>query len=232
VLYAGNYYYPAGARIHFNENEMVRSGTYDGVPLYERTTIEPFSVVYVPLPGKMMRPYERRREGQLAGTVGSITPSFPVATSRDQAADAAAPPPMLEGAAPPMLGTPLVLDDAAPRTMHMADASGRDLPIETGKPGAVTREMMTAPAGGASTPVEAAPLPRRPESPNAIFIEYDNARWFSSGPAAPLDTTRLTRIGESHGFPVYRARRGNRSTIYMPIAEGMDVVAPFTKRNR
>jgi hypothetical protein len=83
VMFAGNIYYPAGAPIHFNGNEMVRSGTYQGVPLYSRTTIEPYSLVFVPLAGRVMQPYERRRDGDLAGTVGSTTPSFPVATSRD-----------------------------------------------------------------------------------------------------------------------------------------------------
>ena len=70
ITYAGNLYYPAGAQVFFNPNEMVRSGFHMGVPLYTRTTIEPFSVVYVPLAGGRMQPYERPRAGELAGTSG------------------------------------------------------------------------------------------------------------------------------------------------------------------
>ena len=47
---------------------MVRSGTYGNVPIYVRTTQEPGSIIYVPLAGGLMRPYERPRSGDLAGT--------------------------------------------------------------------------------------------------------------------------------------------------------------------
>ena len=48
VMFAGNPYYPAGPSMHFLPNEMVLSGFFRGVPLYTRTTIEPYSVVLVP----------------------------------------------------------------------------------------------------------------------------------------------------------------------------------------
>jgi hypothetical protein len=70
-------YYPAGARVFFNGNTMVRTAHYNGVPLYADTTIEPFSIVYVPIGRGIMQPYERPRRGELAGTTGSRTPSFP-----------------------------------------------------------------------------------------------------------------------------------------------------------
>src|SRR5436190_24222179 len=56
-VYSGGLYYPSGALIHFLPNEMVRSGMYRGVPLYSRTTIQPFSVVFVPIAGGLMQPY-------------------------------------------------------------------------------------------------------------------------------------------------------------------------------
>lgn len=56
VMFAGNIYYPAGAATHFNANEMIRSGSYRGIPLYTRTTIEPYSVVFVPIAGGLMQP--------------------------------------------------------------------------------------------------------------------------------------------------------------------------------
>src|SRR6476620_9244531 len=78
VIFAGEYYYPAGAAIHFLPYEMVPSGLFRGVPLYSRTTIEPNSVVFVPIGGGMMQPFERRRTGDLVGTTGSSAPSLPV----------------------------------------------------------------------------------------------------------------------------------------------------------
>jgi hypothetical protein len=78
LFHAGHFYYPAGPIVFFDGNVMVRTGHYEGIPLYSDTTIEPYSIVYVPVGGNRMKPYERRREGELAGTVGSRTPSFPV----------------------------------------------------------------------------------------------------------------------------------------------------------
>ena len=78
LQFAGDLYYPAGATVFFNGNTMVRSGNYNGVPLYTDTTIEPYSIVYVPIQRGLVRPYERLRQGPLAGTVASRTPSFPV----------------------------------------------------------------------------------------------------------------------------------------------------------
>jgi hypothetical protein len=85
ITHAGNIYYPAGAQLHFNANEMVRSGFFQGVPLYTRTTLEPYSIVFVPLSGGLMQPYERRRAGDIAGTVGSTAPSFPVVLPAEEA---------------------------------------------------------------------------------------------------------------------------------------------------
>src|SRR3954466_13805687 len=63
IFYAGAFYYPTGPTVFFDGFVMVRTGTYDGVPLYADTTLEPFSVVFVPLGGRVMRPYERLRTG-------------------------------------------------------------------------------------------------------------------------------------------------------------------------
>ena len=77
VFYAGDFYYAAGPTVFFDGNVMVRSGSYRGVPLYADSTLQPYSVIFVPIGGKVMRPYERKRAGELAGTVGSRMPSFP-----------------------------------------------------------------------------------------------------------------------------------------------------------
>ena len=78
IFYAGEFYYAAGPSVFFDGNVMKRTGQHRGVALYEDSTLEPYSIVYVPIGRNLMRPYERWRAGQLAGTVGSRTPSFPV----------------------------------------------------------------------------------------------------------------------------------------------------------
>src|SRR5690242_16675503 len=59
VQFAGDEYYAGGPAVFFNGNTMVRSGHFNGVPLYTDTTVEPYSIVYVPLSGGLMQPYER-----------------------------------------------------------------------------------------------------------------------------------------------------------------------------
>ena len=68
IQYAGELYYPAGAAVFFNGNSMVRTGHYNGVPLYADATRDPYSVVYVPIGRGQLQPYERLRRGDLAGT--------------------------------------------------------------------------------------------------------------------------------------------------------------------
>src|SRR5262245_1897618 len=83
IEYAGELYYPAGAPLHFNGNQMARTGHFNGVPLYADATRDPYSVVYVPIGGGQVKPYERRRRGDLAGSVGTTLPSFPIALLPD-----------------------------------------------------------------------------------------------------------------------------------------------------
>lgn len=77
VIVSGEFYYPAGPATFFNGNVMVRVGHYNGIPLYADTTLEPHSVVFIPVGRSQMQPYERPRAGDLAGTTGSRLPSFP-----------------------------------------------------------------------------------------------------------------------------------------------------------
>ena len=44
-----------------------------------------FGIIYVPIGGGLMQPYERPRTGDLAGTTGNRAPSSPVATSGPRA---------------------------------------------------------------------------------------------------------------------------------------------------
>ena len=80
VLHRGELYYPGGAQTFFDGNRMVLVGEFRGVPLYADPTIETGSMIYVPVSGKLLQPYERLRAGELAGTSGSRTPSYPPVT--------------------------------------------------------------------------------------------------------------------------------------------------------
>ncbi|HKB10230.1 MAG TPA: hypothetical protein VKD69_06240, partial [Vicinamibacterales bacterium] len=85
IVVGGLVYYPTRAFRMFDGLVMAQVGIFDRVPVYADTTLEPFSVVYVPTGGVRMREYERRREGELAGTTGSRTPSFPIAVATEAA---------------------------------------------------------------------------------------------------------------------------------------------------
>lgn len=227
VIFAGNLYYPAGAAIHFIADEMVRSGFYQGVPLYSRTTIEPYSVVFVPGGGGMMQPYERRRAGELAGTSGSSVPSFPIEIPSASAASTG----LIQAPAPPVVTSQPVVDESVALAAQLSEPR----PVDSR---GVARRLHPAPrvnsvavgtSGRVTDSRPAAPRIRRQAS-NGIFVEYDNARWFSSGPPESLDLRTLNRVGEWHGFPVYVAR-GGENTIYIPIAQGLDALAPYSKRH-
>ncbi len=75
VQFAGDLYYRAGPAVFFDGNVMVRAGYYNGVPLYMDATIEPFSVVLVPIRTGLMQPYRAnpaRRPGRHHGKPDAI----------------------------------------------------------------------------------------------------------------------------------------------------------------
>ena len=58
ILVNGLVYLPTDARVFFDGHVMVPIGVYEKVPVYADATLEPFSVVYVPVGRNLMRPYE------------------------------------------------------------------------------------------------------------------------------------------------------------------------------
>ncbi len=70
IPFAGGLYYPAGPNVYFNANTMVPTADYDGVTLYADTTLEPYSVVFVPIGDKLLRPYEPARPDTRVGRSG------------------------------------------------------------------------------------------------------------------------------------------------------------------
>jgi hypothetical protein len=220
ITYQGDYYYPAGPKVHFLPSEMVRTGHFRGIPLYARTTIEPYSIVFVPVAGGMMQPYERRRDGELAGTEGSTAPSFPIAPASESSLDEDTGPAQAPG--PPDFAGFAANDDERLSSV----------PQPTGTSGVPTTVETTPPTSSSRLPVAQRIRPRA-DSANGVFIQFENARWFSSGPPVAFDSSRLVSSGDMNGFPVYRDRTGTGSTIYVPVArDATALLAPYTKRDR
>jgi hypothetical protein len=215
IQFAGDIYDRAGAAVFFNGNTMVRSGHVNGVPLYTDTTLEPFSVVYVPLTRGLMQPYERPRQGTLAGTTGSRAPSFPVSINATSTPlpQAATPP-----SAPPVpIGAVGVY--APERTMPAAGTSWPS-PVGTGAFGAAVPSVSQA-----SRNRQTVATADRPQTNDGLWIPYLGEKWISAGRAVPLTEDSFRVIGRYEGFPVFARRDRGEQIIYLPTREG--VVAPY-----
>lgn len=224
ITYAGNFYYPAGAQVFFNGSEMVRSGFYLGIPLYSRTTAEPYSVVYVPLAGGLMQPYERRRAGDVAGTVGSTAPEYPVVIAAEQRGDVTAGPAGIAQAAAPPTEAPFAYQPATAPRANVVYVPFPELarPARVGTGG--TRGYRATAPGRSRTAL-------KPKGLNGMYIEYDHRRWFSSGPAVLLAGDRFTRVGDYRGFDVYQEQGKGPDTIYVQLAQGVRTFAtPYSLR--
>jgi hypothetical protein len=77
IFYDGNYYDPAGATIFYDGAVMSRTGVWKDVALYQDRTLEPYTIMFVPIGGNVMKPYERRREGE----PGRVEEDRPLGTS-------------------------------------------------------------------------------------------------------------------------------------------------------
>jgi hypothetical protein len=226
ITFNGHFYYPAGATIFFDGYRMVRTGSYRGVPLYADTTLEPYSKVFVPVAGGLLQPYERRRDGDLAGSVGSQAPSFPVTTAGEL--DTA--PELRQAPGPPVFDQPEDLEFEA----RMADAAAATRRVERSRPapGAPTR---VEPAGtkGQSAPLRnVIEMGAKPAGLNEIFVTFQGFRWRSAGMAVDFSEDRFEKVGERHGQPVYaqRGRAKDFAVIYVPTRPG--VVAPFERAGK
>lgn len=208
LTFSGTLYYPAGPQVFFNPNEMVRSGSYRGIPLFTLATREPYGVLYVPVGGGLMQPYERRRSGEVAGTVGTSAPSFPVqrdleTETRDYPLEAQGPPALVQWVPPAEA-------DVLPDTRGYAPGDEvSDWPEPRGP-------LLTA---------------RTPSGLNAFYIEHQGQRWFAIGKAVVLDAA-FTRAGDYRGFPVYVARNGQPGVIYVSVAGASDggLATPYSLR--
>jgi hypothetical protein len=218
VFYAGAFYYRTGPSVFFDGNVMVRTGVYRGVPLYVDASLDPYGVVYVPIGGNLMRPYERPRAGDLAGTVGSRMPSFPIQLDVEVPAAAAR---------TGVTTLPLAMDI---ESTDLAESGHARRGIGTGgsivqRPTASEESVPIEDPGQGNTIVESIPPPRMN---SGIWLEFDGTRWYSSGAAVPYSADRFTQVGDHCGFPVYREKAGKPDEIFVAAMKD-GPVAPFRR---
>ena len=64
---------------------------------------------------------------------------------------------------------------------------------------------------------------------NGVWLEYNGARWFSSGPAVLFSPERFEPIGDYHGFIVYRDRKGDSDEVWVSsVKDGP--LAPYRRQ--
>jgi hypothetical protein len=223
----GDLYYPAGAPEFFNRYQMVRSGSYRGIPLYTDVTLAPYSILFVPIAGERMQPYERPRTGELAGTAGSRASNLPSAISTQ----ATFPSDIRQAAMPPTLGDVYLVDSNNSGTIAVA----RPTDVESNTTVATESASAAPSAIGTSGRAAAVPVGTSgrsaavarnsrvtsvvpPTGLNGIWISFDGQRWFANGSALDLNTT-FREVGSYHGWPVYQ-RAGDDATIYIPTISG------------
>ncbi len=213
VFYAGNFYYPTGPSVFFDGNVMVRTSVYRGVPLYVDASVDPYSVVYVPIGGNTMRPYERHRKRELAGTVGNRMPSFPI--ERDSELSVAS------GSAglltPPSDVT--MEPDVLPE--HAVATGGSAVPSPSSAGEAAPMERL-APR---HTIVQSIPPPH---ANNGVWFDFAGARYHSAGAAVPFRRERFALVGDYRGFLVYRDVRGAADEIYVTVVKD-GPLAPYKR---
>jgi hypothetical protein len=200
VPFAGDLYYRTGRTVYFNGYSMVPTGSYDGVTLYADTTLEAYSVVFVPVGGNLLRPYERLRAGDLAGTTGSTAPSFPVQVGRYSR------PPQAERE-----------EQQPPRRQR--ERIGR--PPEPGPEEPEMNQPFEEPRSGLL--VETV---RKPKDNAGMWLSFQGYRWEQAGEAIRLDPAKLTRMGDYYGLPVYADAR-TPYVVYVPFRANF--VAPFRR---
>ena len=189
---AGDLYVPTGPVVFFNGNTMVRSGHYNGIPLYTDTTVDPFSVVFVPISRGLMQPYLR-----LVSTSPTVLMAPVAATSL----------PLAPGA----------ISVYTPATPTLADADSRPTDT-TGRPAAVVATAASAapPATGIAF---VSLLP--PESNDGVWIRFAGEKWTTAGAAIPRTSGDFIQAGEYDGFPVFTRRDLSEKLIYLPSRAGL-----------
>ena len=222
ILYAGEAYYPARRHGLLQRQPDGPHGSLQRGAGVRGRDARPVSVVYVPIGGGQLKPYERLRRGDLAGTTGTTLPSFPIALRPDGpvAAMAAGAPTNLPlsvgaiGAFTPEVTPPVVFVPA----------------VSTAAPACSCEQAAAAAVAAAVPPVPtdrvAVLSVRRPDNNDGVWIRFDGATWVSTGVAEPF-TAAFTQVGELAGFPVYRKQDGG-NVIY--VESRGSALAPYRRK--
>ncbi|HEY6506939.1 MAG TPA: hypothetical protein VIY56_02945 [Vicinamibacterales bacterium] len=229
----GDLYYHAGAAVFFNGNAMVRTGHYNGVPLYVDATVDSNNVVLLPIGQGRMQPYERARRGGLSGSAGNRLSAFPIRLL----GDAAAPRPGMTGTSgmSAMTGMTAVAPTQLPYSMGaIATFTPEPMAFPAIAPPPLVYAPIAAPAIAAPAALVSAPpflakiiiSPTRAENNDGVWLQFDNQRWVVGG-RAQVRTPDLQQVGTIAGFPVLR-RTGEGDVIYLPTGEGL--VAPYRRK--
>jgi len=207
----------------FDGQVMMQVGIVDRVPVYGDSTLEPYSVVYVPIGRDRLREYERRREGELAGTTGSRVPSYPVLSPSGQALREASAPPvvvatsgLLESGPVPRAPAP---EPPAASVQAPAAAVAND-GSSIGTAGSADRGLTRR------TLVETVP---RPSGANGVWLEFNGSRYYSDGPATTFSPDRFVPVGDYRGFAVYRDKSEGKDAIWISVVKN-GPVAPYVRR--
>jgi len=215
IVVSGMIYYPTRAFRMFDGQVMAQVGTFDAIPVYADTTLEPYSLLYVPIGGARMREYERRRDGELAGTTGSRTPSFPVSLATEHAPRE------------PDAGTTGAPDTASPADIRTgAGAAGTSGVLGAMRPAPVGTAGLASRARPRASAIESI---TRPSALNGVWLEFGGARWYADGPAAMFSPDRFEPVGEYRGFAVYRDRLSSKNEIWVSVVKD-GPLAPYTRR--
>jgi hypothetical protein len=210
VQLAGELYAPAGPPVFFNGNTMVRSGHYNGVPLYTDTTIEPFSVVLVPIGRGLLQPYALMHPTQAV----LMAPVAPTAL------------PLPPGAI--SVYTP----ETSIYLPETAGTVGVDAPLAATRDARPPEAEIVGPssiaAPGRQNAVPIVTL-RRPENNDGVWIMFAGEKFVSAGAAIPIGSADFVQVGEYAGFPVFARSDFTQEVIYLP-SRG-DLVAPYRLKN-
>ena len=63
---------------------------------------------------------------------------------------------------------------------------------------------------------------------SGVWLEFNGARWYASGPAVSFSPDRFEPTGEYRGFPVYRDKNDNNHIWVSVVQDGP--LAPYAKR--
>jgi hypothetical protein len=200
IFYAGDFYYPDGPTVFFNGTVMAPVGFHRGIPLYEDTSEMQFTVIYVPVGDRLMKPYTRRR--------GSLAPI-----------------PRLEEPTDEIDPFDQVLRSEAARLVDvLVDAIGTLGAVgTTGDSSTTTMERADRPDLSRSSAV-----PRSGRFRADIWIEWQGARWYASGPAVQYEPAAFVQVGTHYDLPIYQSTRGGEELFVTMVPGGP--VAPFRKR--